>query len=71
MLQQENLSLVTQNARLEADVGKLNDKLESIEGNFKEMVQYEKTKVRIYVLGFFFTALRNIVKRHKSNGFEQ
>lgn len=47
MLQQENLSLVTHNARLEADVERLTEKLESIEGNFKDMVMYEKTKVRL------------------------
>ncbi|KAK3732858.1 hypothetical protein QZH41_012369 [Actinostola sp. cb2023] len=48
MLQQENLSLVTQNDRLEADVGKLTEKLESLEVNFRGMLETEKTKVEVH-----------------------
>lgn len=45
MLKQENLSLVSQNAKHEIDIEQLNEKLKYVEMNFKEMMETEKLKV--------------------------
>ena len=45
MLQQENVTLASQNARHEEDIEELTNKLQAMEINFKEMKETEKTKV--------------------------